>query len=251
MVGSHTRESGSIILNVVFVSFSDWLAFADLPRDFEQIESAELGQILKRFFVEVRQKDGKKYSRSSLLSMRACIQRHLVAPPFNRQINLLTDGDFQGMNAILSGLIKRKKKMGEDVTKKHDPISDEDLELMYESGVLSNDNLTSLQLKVFFEVTLHFGRRGREGLKELRKADIVFKSDPKGVEFATLAFNPSEKNHQGISHHVTEHDQKMFSTGGEDCPVRSLKFYLSKLHPDCDAFFQRPRTASCQGSAIW
>ena len=26
-----------------------------------------------------------------------------------------------------------------------------------------------------------------------------------------------------------------------NCPIKSLHLYLSKLHPDCDSFFQRPR----------
>lgn len=120
-----------------------------------------MGVMLRRFFAEVRQKDGKKYSRASLLSLRAAIQRHLVSPPFNRQLNLLTDGDFKGLNSLLSGIIKRQKKMGQDVTKNHPPISDSDLAKMYSSGVLSNEDPTSLQYKIFFELTLHFGRRGR------------------------------------------------------------------------------------------
>lgn len=43
----------------------------------------------------------------------------------------------------------------------------------------------------------------------------------------------------------------MFATNGEDCPVRSLKFYLSKLHPDSDAFFQRPKILHDKNVAIW
>lgn len=93
---------------------------------------------------------------------------------------------------------------------------------MYSSGVLSNDNPPSLQYKTFFEMTLHSGRRGREGFKDLRWKDIVFKHDEAGQEYATLSFNLHEKNHQGMSHHVSEHEQKMYYTNGPDCPVRSL-----------------------------
>lgn len=185
------------------------------------------------------------------MSLRAALQRHLVSPPYNRQLNIITDGDFQGVNSLLAGLVKRQKKKGEDVSKKHEPISEDDLKLMYASGVLSDVSPTNLQLKIFFELTLHFGRRGREGLRELKKDDIVFRKDPSGTEYATLGFNPSKKNHQGISHHISEHDQKMFATNCDDCPVQSLNFYLSKLHPDCPYLFQLPRTDKATGSTVW
>ena len=39
------------------------------------------------------------------------------------------------------------------------------------------------------------------------------------------------------------------ATGKKNCPVKSLKLYLEKLNPKCDAFFQRPRKKpSCADS---
>ena len=113
---------------------------------------------------------------------------------------------------------------------------------MYSSRVLSGDDPVALQRKVFFEVVLHFGRRGREGLRGINKSDIVFKVDENGKEYATLAFNSLEKNHQRFSSREGERNQQMYGTGTENCPVTSLKFYLSKLNESCDAFFQRPQS---------
>lgn len=88
-------------------------------------------------------------------------------------------------------------------------------------------------------------------MRELERGDIVFKFDDNGLEYATLGHNPHEKNHQGINHHSAEHEQKMFATNGPDCPVTSLKFYLSKLNPDCPAFFQRPKSLTDKNVAVW
>lgn len=95
----------------------------------------------------------------------------------------------------------------------HSCIKEEDIKTMHTSGTLSEINPTCLQLKVFFEVVLHFGRQGREGLRELRKDHIHFMLDDIRVEYATRSHNPLEKNHQGFFYHDTEHDQRIYSTG--------------------------------------
>lgn len=215
------------------------------------MEPAELGVVLKHFYAEVRQKDGREYSRSSLTCIRAAIQRHLSGPPYNSVINIMSDGHFNSANSLISGMIRNKKRRGEDQSTHHSAISETDIDLMYSSGVLAKSDPVSLQFKTFFEVSLHFGRRGREGLRELNKSDIIFKHDDEGVEYATLNFNPHEKNHPGKTHHEAQHVQKMYATGGPDCPVASLKLYISKLHPDCECFFQKPRGDEYKKSNIW
>lgn len=128
----HAPGSQSIIYNVFlkFVLYSDWLSFSNQPTEFEHLPAEELGLLFKRFFAEGRQKDGSMYSRASLLSMRAVIQSYLVSAPYNRQLNILTDGEFQGVNSLLAGLVKRQRKRGEDVSKKHNPITDDDVRKM-------------------------------------------------------------------------------------------------------------------------
>lgn len=82
----------------------------------------------------------------------------------------------------------------------------------------------------------------------MKKSDILFKVDPKGVEFATLAFHPSEKNHQGTSHcHRTLPKNVFHRWEGLPCKIS----YLSKLHPDCEAPFQHSKVAHCASSTIW
>lgn len=48
--------------------------------------------------------------------------------------------------------------------------------------------------QTFFEILLHFVRRGREGIREQNKDEIIFNMhDEDNTEFATLRFNPHEK----------------------------------------------------------
>lgn len=66
------------------------------------------------------------------------------------------------------------------------------------STTWSDDNLISLQPKVFFEVSLHFRRIEREGLRELKKEQFIFKEDSPGTTYATHSFYALVKNHQGF-----------------------------------------------------
>lgn len=106
---------------------------------------------------------------------------------------------------------------------------------MYSSGALSNDNPTSSLYKVFLEVCFHFGHRGREGLRELKKDNFVFKFDDAGVEYAMLNFNPMEKNHQGFLLKDSEHDQWLYGTGSENYPLVFLTKYINP-NPACPFF---------------
>lgn len=207
--------------------------------------------VLRRFYASLVTKDGKTYSKSALIGIRGAIQRHLTGGTCKRIINIVSGPQFKSANDVFLGKIKKMKREGLDVSKSHPPISQYDIEKMYSSKTLSDDNPTALQMKIFFELCLHFGRRGREGLRELNKKDLVFSTDEVGVEYVTLGFNPSEKNHQGDSKRDKEHDQRLYGTGGQNCPLISVKKYLNKLNPSCTALFQRPKDKNWEGELIW
>lgn len=82
--------------------------------------------------------------------------------------------EFMSSNHVLIGIVKSLKRKGAD---KQNTISNGDLEKMYSSGVLSITNPTSLVRKVWFEITLHFCRRGREGLRELTPKSFLLHKD--------------------------------------------------------------------------
>lgn len=205
---------------------------------------------MRRFYGELVNKDGKAYSRSSTVSIRGAIQRHLTGAEFQRVINLVSGPNFKSANDVLSGALKEMKKEGLDHSKSYPPINDTDISLLYSTGTLSDMDPTRLQYKIFFELCLHFGRRGREGLRELNKDQLVFELDEVGVEYVTLCFNPSEKNHQGLAKRDTEHDQRLYGTGSIYCPLKSLKKYINLLHPSCNALFQKPKP-NYATSAVW
>lgn len=231
--------------------FIDWLIENDMPVAFENLDPSELGPLLKKFYGEMISAKGKEYSKSSVLCIRACIQRHLSLPPHEKNLNIMFGPCFKAANAVLTGKLKIMKAKGLDKAQSHAPIDKHDIDLLYSSGALSDSNPTSLQHKVYFEISMHFARRGREGLRELNKDDILIKTTPSGGEYATLDFNPLEKNHPVYAQKYAEHDQRMYATKTKTCPVASLRLYLSKLNPKCRAFFQRPKISDYENNPIW
>lgn len=173
------------------------------------------------------------------MNIRAGLNRHLTSPPYNRQLNLMHDREFQAANQVFYGLIRTLRQAGLDRTTHKDAISASDMALMYSSGCLSVLDPASLQRKVYVEIALHFCRRGREGLRELKQNSFVEKTDENGRVYVTLNHIELEKNHQGLGKGNDGEEPRMYAQGGDSCPVSSFRLYISKLNPKCDAFFQK------------
>ena len=220
---------------------------------FEELEAVALSLKLKKFYAEACSKDGEHYSKSSLINIRSGLNRHLTSPPYNKQFNLMKDVVFQSANQVVTGLIKELRRDGLDTTKNKTAIEPEDVELMYSSGVLSNKTPQSLQYKVFFELCLNFGRRGKEGLRELKKSSFVVAVDAGGRKYVKQTFHEKEKNHQGVSMKEKEKSAVMYEKCEKPdlCPVKSFELYFSKLNPLCDSLFQRPKKYANVKDAVW
>ena len=93
----------------------------------------------------------------------------------------MRDTQFLAANHVLVGQCRLLKGSGQDVSKHYPPISEADLGQMYLTKVLGVHTPRALQYKTFFELVLHFGRRGQEGLRLLEKGHILFEK-PSRVE---------------------------------------------------------------------
>lgn len=221
--------------------------------DFEHLDVSELALLLRNFYGEVNNKESGTYSKSSIIGIRAGINRHLQNPPYNRTLNVTSDRDFMAANKVLAGRIKLNRERGLDVTKQKSAIAPADIDKMYQSEVLSNKSPHALQYKVFFELALQFGRMGRDGLHSLHKDSFTLvKDDLDESEYVTLSYN-EKRNNQNLDGKRREVDDRMYSQADDlNCPVKTFKLYMSKLHPDLDSFYQKPAThANVMSSNTW
>ena len=219
---------------------TSWLKASGQQTAFETFHNDELASALRTFYGSLRKQDGSHYSRSSYINIRAAINRHLQSPLHSWQINIAQDRTFISANNVVIGLLKDLKAWGMDQTTHKAAISAADMQKMYSSGVLSDDNPKSLQRKVFIKLMLHFSRRGREGLKTMRRDSVVIKTDASGTKYTTMAYNELIKNHQSVTKDKSyEKQQPMMVAQANRCPIKSLELYMSKLNEQCDAFWQR------------
>ena len=234
---------------------AEWCNSSGISDNFEELAEPDLCQLLRKFYGEVRKENGEKYSKSSLCNIRAAIQRHLASPPFGRNINILKGESFVSANNVFDGSLKTQKTNGEDTTKSYPEISEEDMETLFSSDVFSLNDPVGLQRLVFFNLQYMFCRRGRKGLRSLKKDAFEVERDGANKEFLYQRYNEHSKNHPGTLNEKFHAKKKLYATDDEFCPVKTYKLYLSKLNPLCEYLFQRPKksinTINSTTSPIW
>ena len=134
----------------------------------------DLNALLRVFYAEVRNKNGEKYAKQSYVGLRAAIHRHLTGEPFCRQVNILSNREFQVANNVFRGVLKQMKREGLDRSQHKTPISRADLEKLKAINVSSPRGLEQL---AWFCIEYYLCRRGQEGLRSLPKDCFEFCTD--------------------------------------------------------------------------
>ena len=95
----------------------------------------------------------------------------------------INDVEFARANNALDGILKKHKREGELKAVSQKPvITVEDFEKMM-NIFLRNKEPEMLVMQVGFSVTFHFGLRGRELQRSLRKDDLQIQLDERGHKF--------------------------------------------------------------------
>jgi len=213
----------------------------------------EIDKNLRQFYAEARNKSGEIYSRASLLSLRNSLERFLNSPPVNRGVSLSKDPRFVLSNKMLDAQIKQQKKDGKENTSHKPPIEKHDIEKLKNHEVILPTKPLSLLRNVWFHVSLFWCRRGREGQRSLTKNSFRFDKDPEGREFVTMNHDESTKNHPGGLADTPSYEKfgRMYKTNSTTDVFSSLKCYLEKINPHCQALFQYPKRNWRATDTIW
>ncbi|XP_059912177.1 uncharacterized protein LOC132461148 [Gadus macrocephalus] len=230
----------------------EWCAAKDVDINFATISKERLNCILRDFYATVRNGKGQTYGLSSFIGLRAGINRYINDPPLSLSWCLIKNTDFTTSNNVFTGVVKTMRKKGLDTTVHHLAICEEDLNAMKKS--LDPGTAGGLVDKVWFDVQLHFGRRGTEGNRQLKPSSFAVKSDENGLKYATLTFNEHTKNHNDPQGKNRENTRGfMYQLPGDPlCPVSSLLKYISHLPPDAEVFYVHPRKNIIYGAdEVW
>ncbi|XP_062607914.1 uncharacterized protein LOC134269726 [Saccostrea cucullata] len=219
--------------------FREYLLTKGQELDFESFDNEKLDELLSKFYLEMRNRDGEMYKKTTLLSYRQGLQRHLEKT--RTDIDILKGTDFKKSARAFKCMTKELKRQGRAAIDHHPPISDEHLEVIYEHLTQNLEDAKMLQYKVFLDIMLHFGRRGRENLSSLTRKDFAVMRGEGNQLFVYKTKDEKTKNHQDDSEKSS--DGRMYEIKDSDrCPVRSFVKYLRRLSPHCPRLFQQPRS---------
>jgi len=144
-----TKQATKVAVSV----FRSYLKKKQLEDDFEKFPLEQLDDILSKFYLEMRKCCGGVYKTSSFKAIRHGLNRFLP------NVDILNDAKnfpkttetFKAMSAEI------KRQVVLIIT----PLSNQKKLYNY----LDVSNPVMLQKKVFIDIPIHFGRRGREGLR--------------------------------------------------------------------------------------
>lgn len=176
----------------------EFLKAKNAPVNFEVLNKQDLDLCLADFFLSVRRHDGELYKRTSFLNIRHGINRFLKDLNHDIPIDIIKDPEFMRSNMNFAAMLVELKRQGKANVKHWPPIPANELKKAYIYLVgLMEKSARGLQQKVFIDVMLHFGRRGRENLHELLIDSFVLERDSEsGLIYIKMHRDELTKNHR-------------------------------------------------------
>ncbi|PAA48129.1 hypothetical protein BOX15_Mlig018820g2 [Macrostomum lignano] len=196
---------------------------------------------LRLWYVNLKivDQDGERYyAPDRLRCFRASIHRYLRDV---RGTNLIGDDVFRRSNQTYNGMLR---SIGDSFG--YRAITASDMDKL--CGYFDKSNPQKLQDEIFFLVMYHFGFRGRESIRALKKSDLIVSSE-NGVKCVDLVKDGAEKT-------ITERDWtdgkqfRLFATDDARCPVAAVEMYLSKVPQQVSVLFPKPLKIK-PGSENW
>ena len=150
--------------------------------DFEslhQLPTRELDNLLSLFFCSLRKDDGTLYKKKSLQSIKFGIWKMFMA----KEIDISSSKEFHKFNNMYKAVLKQVKTDGKGTVKHKPPVNNNDMRKIRESGLVDPESPIGLQNKVFLDVMVYFGQRGRESLRAMTPDDYILRTDSKGKRY--------------------------------------------------------------------
>jgi hypothetical protein len=95
-------------------------------------------------------------------------------------------------------------------------------------------------LAVWYTIAVHFVSRGLEFHRHLKPDSFKFKTDENGMTYACLTHETKQKNYQGgLDKNEEMGNKRMYETHSKICPVKMLKFFLSKTAKSATNLFNK------------
>ena len=191
----------------------------------------ELDRVLQ-FYCHVRKQNGDEYEPDSLRTMLAALDQHLSG--CGCSYSIMKDREFKESRLVLDGKAIQLRENGKGKkSRKADPLTAEEEEILWNTGVLGSDNPKSLNHTVFYTMSQNFGTRGRQEHHQIRVEHLRFVCNPQtgATEFIEWEEGLTKTRQGGLVKQQRRLKQKDFATGNSQCPVKFIEQLISKRPP--------------------
>ena len=139
-----------------------------------QIDPDHLDEYLANVCLSVRKSDGSDYEPSSLRNIVSSIDRKLKRHKYPANIFGDNSNTFQLTRDALKAKLKSLKQSGEgNKPKKSSPITDHEINILYEKGILGGSSGKSILNSLWFNNCVMFGLRGTKENYNLRYRNLI------------------------------------------------------------------------------
>lgn len=122
-----------------------YLTEKNMPNEFETFSVERLDETLSKFWLEMRNKDGQMYKKTTMQAYRQGIQRHISR---DRDIDITNEEVFKKSAKSFKCMTKELKRLGLAAIEHYPAITDCDMEKMYQYFCQNLDDAQLLQYKV-------------------------------------------------------------------------------------------------------
>ncbi|OQV23219.1 hypothetical protein BV898_02952 [Hypsibius exemplaris] len=232
--------------------FRNWLTDQGINSSFESFSDEHIDDQLVNFVRFGKTRSGKEFSRSAMQTFRVAITQYLKQ---QNGVNIDTDLVFEPTREAFRRALAQspihspeKKLFPENCSSglagtEWLGIPVECIKDLYRCGALSTTTATTLQRKVWLELTIFF--RGVPCCPDQifwNKNTFKISSGDHGVKYIEL--NPDVYNRYGCNiERLSEQAGRIMvqRTGSPYCPVASFETYLQALNSSNDSLFVQPR----------
>ena len=151
-------------------------------RKVKEIPASELNEYMCEFIISVRTKDCKDYEPSSLRSLFASFERHLKKNSYS--VSIMNDLVFEKTRKVILSKQKELKKKGKGNKPNTSVASTSDeLNTLYEKGLLGTGNPEALLNTLWLNNTMRFGLKGCKEHRDICWGDVKLNETADGKEY--------------------------------------------------------------------
>lgn len=145
----------------------------------------DIARMLKGFYGQARTKDGQRFSVNSLIAIRYAISRYYRSPMVVRKIDIVKDSAFNEANETFRAVLKEleRESRGTTCQKELQMVDMDDrrrLRHYFEHAISTPRGLLQ---KVWYDLMLRVGRRGRESQRLLNRNSFRIAKTPDGRQY--------------------------------------------------------------------